>query len=72
MKLLQLQERQKQILKDMRNQMEHVRGSMEMEEALEQLDKDTCNLEANMTAIRDQITDLKLYLDTNTNTDPQN
>ena len=72
MKLLQLQEKQKQILKDMRNQMEHVRGSMEMEEALEQLDKDTCNLEVNMTAIRDQITDLKLYLDTNTSTDHQN
>ena len=71
MKLLQLQERQKQLLKDMKNQMEHFRGSTEMEEALEQLDKDTCNLEANMTAIRDQIANLKLYLDTNVNTNPQ-
>ena len=50
----------------MKRQMETVRGSVEMEEALVQLDKDTSNLEANMTAIKTQISDLKIYLDTDT------
>ena len=69
MKLLQLQKRQKQLLRDMKLQMEQFRGSVKMEEALEQLDNDTSSLEANMTAIKDQITDLKLYLDENTNSE---
>ncbi len=63
MRLLQLQERQRQLLREMRAQMELLRGAPgDVTAALDQLDRDTDSLEANMAAIRQQITNLKFFL----------
>ena len=66
------------MLRDMRTQMnrlqdvaagnqqeeeEEVQQEEGMLEALEQIDLDTSRLEKNMSAIKQQVTDLKVYLD---------
>ena len=66
------------MLRDMRTQMNRLQdvaaGNQQQEEdevqeeeglmeALEQLDLDTSRLEKNMSAIKQQVTDLKAYLD---------
>ena len=57
MKLLELQEKKKQILKDMRNKYKHLPRTVEAKEQ----GQDASNLEE----ITDEIANLKLYLETN-------
>ena len=57
MKLLELQEKKKQILKDMRNKYKHLPRTVEAKEQ----GRDASNLEE----ITDEIANLKLYLETN-------